>query len=303
MSRLYWVALAATAGVGGRTITRLLQRFGSLEEVLAATPAALQGVPGVGPQTAEAIACVDLPAVEAQLAGWEAAGIRCVTWEDAAYPRVLLRTPDAPPVLFYRGDLLPEDDRAVAIVGTRQPNRRSEALARQMAAELARRGWVIVSGLALGIDMAAHRGALEVGGRTLAVLGSGVQNVYPRRGVALAAQIAASGVVLSEQPPGAGVSRQTLIARNRITSGLCRAVIVVESQADSGSANTARWAWKQGRAVFAVSGLAAGNEALLEQGAEPVLAGGIDWDDLAARLSDVEIRPPVEEEPVQPRLF
>lgn len=300
MSRLHWVALATAAGVGGRTITRLLQHFGSLEEVLAAPPAALRGVPGVGPQTAAAIAAIDLPAVEAQLAGWEAGGVGVVTWEDAGYPRALLRTPDAPPVLFHRGELLPEDDRAVAIVGTRQPSRRGEALARQMASELARHGWVIVSGLAIGIDTAAHRGALEAGGRTLAVLGSGVENVYPRRAVSLAAQVATSGAVLSELQPGAGVSRQTLIARNRITSGLCRAVIVVQSQADSGSVNTARWAWKQGRAVFAV----AGNEALLAQGAEPIPAGGIDWDDLAARLAGVEIRPPViEEEAVQSRLF
>ncbi|HLV43814.1 MAG TPA: DNA-processing protein DprA [Aggregatilineales bacterium] len=301
-ARVHWVALAAAAGVGGRTITRLLQHFGSLEQVFTAGDDRLLAIPGVGQRTAAAIRAVSLTAVEADMARWAAEGIETLTWEDPGYPANLLRSPLAPPVLFVRGELLPADARAVAIVGTRQPGPAEAQLARQMGLEFSRHGWTVVSGLALGIDAAAHRGALEAGGRTLAVLGSGLNCLYPSRHAALAGQIAGQGAVLSELSPEAAVSRQALIARNRITSGLCRAVIVVQSRADSGSANTAKWAWRQGRAVFAMAGEPAGNAALIAAGAEPIAPEGEDWDALSARLEQAEIREPVEE-PSQPRLF
>lgn len=302
--RLYWVALASAGGIGGKTITRLLRHFGSLAEVFGASSDSLCRVPGIGARTAAVIQHIDLPAVEAELAGWSADGLLVLTWADAAYPPNLMRAPHAPPVLFVRGDVLPGDSRAVAIIGTRQPAPQNAALARQMACELAARGWVIVSGLAIGLDTAAHRGALDGGGRTLAVLGSGVQHIYPRRNTKLAEAITEHGAVLSDLHPQAAVSRQSLIARNRITSGLSTAVIVVQSNADSGSVNTAKRAWKQGRAVFAVTGELAGNEALLANGAEPLDPASGDWDALSNRLAAVEIKtPPGGDGSEQMRLF
>ncbi|HEC24075.1 MAG TPA: DNA-protecting protein DprA [Chloroflexi bacterium] len=284
MSTAHWVALATTARVGGKTITCLLAHFGSLEAILSATPEELIRVPRVGPRTAAAIASIDLGATEAEIARLAEQDVRILTWEDAAYPPNLLRCDDAPPVLFLRGELAPAHSQAVAIVGTRQPEERAASLAYRMGYELARRGWTIVSGLAIGVDTAAHRGALAAGGRTLAVLGSGVLNVYPRRNRSLAGAIMGSGVVLAEVHPEAAVSPQNLIARNRITSGLSRAVIVVEAAEDSGSLSTARRARQQGRMVFTVTGGDAGCEELLAAGAEALDPETIDWDALAERL-------------------
>jgi DNA processing protein len=282
--RAAWVALALVGGVGGRTVTRLLRRFGSLEAALAAPQDALLAVPGVGPHTARAIAAADLPAAADALAALAADGVRALTWGDAAYPANLLYTLDAPPVLFVRGALAAADSRAVAVVGTRSPTARSAELAHTLACGLARLGWTVVSGLALGIDAAAHRGALSAGGRTLAALGSGVLSVYPARHADLAAEVAAQGALLCEVHPHARVSRPALIARNRITSGLSRAVIVVQSSEDSGSLNTAHWARKQGRAVFAIVGGGQGGDALIEAGATPLDPDRLDLDALSAQL-------------------
>lgn len=299
MSRLHWVALAATGRIGGRTITRLLAHFGSLEASFDAGRDALMQVPGIGPRLADTLLAIDLPAVAARLSAWQQAGISILTWEDAAYPANLLTLPDAPPVLFVRGAFCEGDARAVAIVGTRQPTAESARLAERLGSELAERSWVIVSGLALGIDAAAHRGALAAGGRTLAVLGSGVDAIYPRSHRRLAEEVAARGALCAEVPPGSTVSRPALIARNRITSGLSRAVIVVQSHADSGSANTARRAIEQGRTVFAVTGGQAGKSVLVTQGTIP-LSPDVDFDVLAARLDDLSAQP---SPPEQPRLL
>jgi DNA processing protein len=299
VSKVHWAALAAWAGIGGRTMTALLQHFGSLEPVFSASE--LVRVRHIGPQTAAAITSLDLPAIEAALAGFASAGVSILTWEDAEYPANLLRSQDAPPVLFVRGALAEDDVRAVAVVGTRSPSASAVMLARTIAAELAVRGWTIVSGLALGIDTAAHRGALEAGGRTLAVLGGGVLNVYPPANAALAEAVMRSGALLCEAHPQAEVNRQSLIARNRITSGLSRAVIVVQSGEDSGSMSTARRAREQGRAVLAVRGGDAGCDSLIAEGAEELRPDDGDWDALSARLNAL---PPSGARPAgQPRLF
>jgi DNA processing protein len=222
-------------------------------------------------------------------------GIQVITWEDADYPPNLLRCDDAPPALFVRGALHSADTRAVAIVGTRTPRPEGARLARQLAFELAQRGWTVVSGLALGIDAAAHQGALDAVGRTLAVLGCGVLRMYPPANLSLAESILKHGAVLSEFHPETGVNAQNLIARNRITSGLSRAVIVVQSGEDSGSMSTARRAWQQRRAVFAVTGGDQGCETLLANGAEPLNPAVLDWDLLSARLEQVEVPSPSEQ--------
>lgn len=300
MSREHWIALTSVPGVGGKTVTRLLRHFGSTAAILAATPAELAAVPRLSDTQAQAIARLSLSHIEERIAGYEAQGIQVVTWEEPAYPGNLLLTSDAPPVLYLRGALQPTDSRAVAIVGTRQPHPDRAALARQLASELARRGWAIVSGLALGIDAAAHQGALSGGGRTLAVLGSGVDSIYPRRHAKLAAQIVEQGAVLAEVAPGTEITRQNLIARNRLTSGLAKAVIVVQSSADSGTANTARRAREQDRSVFVVIG--DGDEQLLAEGNIGLASDAIDVDTLSARLETLEIHRPPDDDPIQPRL-
>lgn len=303
MSSIHWIALAITGRIGGKLITQILAHFGSLEAVFNATPDELQRVHRIGNTIASAIAEIDLSAVEAQCAEFARAGIRIITWEDAVYPANLLRCEDAPPALFVLGDLHAGDSRAVAVVGTRTPRPESQRLAQQLGYELARRGWTVVSGLAMGIDTAAHEGALEADARTLAVLGCGVQQIYPANNLPLADRIAKSGAVLSELHPQFTVSPQSLIARNRITSGLSRAVIVVQSGEDSGSMSTARRAWQQGRTVFAVPGGDQGCEALLAQGAEALEPEDLDWDRLSARLDQVIIGEAPASPPGQLRLF
>ena len=300
MSKAHWVALASVPGVGGKTVTRLLAHFGSVWAIFAASEAELAAVPRLGAEQARAIASLSLEQIEKRMARYEAADIRLITWEEADYPANLLLINDAPPLLTVRGDLLPSDNRAVAIVGTRQPHPESADLARQLAADLAQRGWTVVSGLALGIDAAAHQGALKGGGRTLAVLGSGVDTVYPERHTELAASISESGAVLAEVMPETRVSRQTLLARNRLTSGLSRAVIVVQSNTDSGSAHTARRAMEQGRQVLAITGGEDGH--LLATGAAPLDPDNLDIDELSERLDAVQLQAQPGD-PTQPRLL
>jgi DNA processing protein len=283
--KAHWVALATTARIGGKTITRLLARFGSLEAVLAASTDELIQVPRIGPHTAGAITAIDMRQVEADLVRMARVGIQTVTWEEPAYPANLLACDDAPPVLFVRGAFTEQDKQSVAIVGTRNPSDLGEDLAYQLGYELARREWTVVSGLAIGIDTAAHRGALDAGGRTFAVLGSGLGNIYPQRNREMAWMIAKRGAVMAEVHPSAKVNPQNLVARNRITSGLSKAVIVVEAERDSGSVNTARRAWKQGRRVVTVAHSTAGNDELIAAGAETISREWLDWDAFSFYLS------------------
>lgn len=296
MSKTYWVAFALIGGVGGKTITRLLQHFGSLEAALDASYNDLIRVPNIGTATANAIKQIDLSQIESLCQQWKQSGIHTITWQDGAlYPPNLLLCDDAPPVLFARGTPQASDSRAIAIIGTRTPRPESEELAYRLGSELAAHGWTIVSGLALGIDAAAHQGALDVNGRTVAVLGSGLMRVYPPANHELAHRIAASGVLFSELHPEEKVSPQHLIARNRITSGLSRAVIVVQSGEDSGSMSTARRARQQGRTVFAVLGGDSGCDALLADGAIPVESAGLNFDALHDKLSKLPISTPFNE--------
>jgi DNA processing protein len=291
MSKLHWAALISSARIGGTLATRLLKYFGSLEAVFAADAADLMQVQGIGQNTANAIMQADLTSVQDMLERLTKAGIEAVTWEEPAYPQNLLCIPDAPPVLFIRGELRKEAARAIAIVGTRKPAQEASTLAEGLAFELAQRGWIIVSGLAIGIDTAVHCGALKAGGQTLAVLGSGIQNIYPKRNQSLAESIVDDGALLSEALPEAAVSRQGLIARNRITSGLSRAVFVVQSTEDSGSINTARRARKQGRALYVIDNGIPFHGQLLTLDATALQAGQIDWDKLSDELDKLEVKP------------
>jgi DNA processing protein len=242
-------------------------------------------VPRIGPKLAAAIRTIDLDQTRAAIRAWTADGIAVLLREsvDPGYPSALRTMDDAPPVLFGRGNWSGDgasDSRAIAIVGARQPSLPATQLATELAAELAAHGWTIVSGLAAGIDTAAHTGALEAGGRTVAVLGSGVRVIYPPQNADLAARIMAQGAIFSEQHPDSPPNSPALVARNRLISGLSRAVIVVEAGESSGSLHAARFARAQGRRVFAVESPARGNQRLIGEGAQPMPPDVAVWEPL-----------------------
>jgi DNA processing protein len=247
--------LALVPGVGPLMRQKLLEQFGSAERVLAAGSGELQSVSGVGPTLAKRIvAAREEVDVDAQIELCRKHGIQMLLESHADYPPLLKEIHDPPSVLFVRGTLLPGDALAVAIVGTRHATRYGLKQAAALAASLARSGITVVSGMARGIDSAAHRAALDVGGRTIAVLASGVLEPYPPENVGLAEEIISQGCLISEtaptMPPISGMFPQ----RNRIISGLSVGTIVVEAPDRSGALITARHAWEQNREVFAVPG-------------------------------------------------
>lgn len=279
-----WVALSLIPSLGSRRIAALLDHFGSVEAILEAGEAELRAVPGIGPKLAAAIRAVDLAQTARDIVGWQADGIAILLRGSDGYPAALNGLADAPPVLFWRGPLGQDDSRAVAVVGTRSPRAASRRLAEDLSGALAGQGWTIVSGLAAGIDTAAHRAAVRTGGRTLAVLGCGVRVIYPPENAPLAAHILARGALLSETHPDLPPSGPSLVARNRLISGLCRAVIVIETDEDGGSMYTARFAREQGRTVYAVDSGSSGTTRLIEEGARPLSPAVDTWDWLADDL-------------------
>lgn len=247
--------LALTSGVGPRLRSALLERFGTAQQVLAAAPADLRGVDGIGPKLAQRIAVAhDEIDVEALLQLCREHDISITTSDADRYPKPLLEIPDPPPVLFQQGTLQRCDELAIAIVGSRHATQYGKAQAERLAGSLARMGFTIVSGLARGIDAAAHRGALSAGGRTLAVLGSGLLNIYPSEHRELALEVRQSGALMSENPPHTPPLSGAFPQRNRIITGLSLGVIVVEASLHSGALISARHAMEQGREVFAVPG-------------------------------------------------
>jgi DNA processing protein len=249
------ILLALTPDVGPILRGRLLERFETADCVFTASELDLQSVQGVGPKISSRIINARHEVqLDAQLAIAAEHGLTILLPEWPGYPRSLKEIPDPPGVLFVRGALEPADQMAVAIVGTRRATHYGKQQAERLAAGLARAGLTVVSGMARGIDGAAHRGALAAGGRTIAVLASGVLNPFPPEHIKLAEEIAAHGAVIGEaaptMPPLAGMFPQ----RNRIISGLTMGTIVVEAADRSGALITARHAMEQGREVFAVPG-------------------------------------------------
>ncbi len=283
--RVAWVALSLIPRLGRRTLAHLLDRFGSLEAILDASENELRTVRGIGSQTAAAIRAVDRDHTQAQMAAWEASGIAILLHGQAGYPAALDPLPDAPPVLFQRGTLLPQDDRAIAVVGTRSPTESSRQVARDLARVFAVHGWTVVSGLAAGVDTAAHQGALAAPGRTLAVLGCGVQVVYPPENRALTDRIAAQGALLAEVAPDASPNSPALVARNRLITGLSRAVIVIETGESGGTLHAVRFAREQGRPLYALDHTAAGNRRLIAEGVSPLAPDPDAWEALLAQFT------------------
>jgi DNA processing protein len=262
-----WVALSLVEHIGAKKLRALSAFFnGDLTAALRSDPATLRQIPGIGPKIAASILAVDLSAVNAAIPRWQAQGITLLTLDNPAYPAALRSLDDAPPTLFTLGTW--REARAAAVVGTRSPSPPAVDAARQLGFELAGRGYHVISGLALGIDAAAHLGALaQPGGMTSAVLGSGILNIYPSNNRQLAQAIVQRGALLSEIHPAAKPKPSTLVARNRIISGLCEALIVVETGVDGGAMHAAQRAIDQGRRVYTLESDASGNRALIEAGA------------------------------------
>ncbi|MGJ3244368.1 MAG: DNA-processing protein DprA [Opitutales bacterium] len=255
--RQAYQVLNALPLMGPITLNRLLETFGSPEAVLGAGKQALMRVPDVGPAVAESIvAWRDQVPLEREQARMAQRGIRFITVEDAVYPKPLREIHDPPIGLYALGHDEPLSQPAVAIVGSRKCTYYGLETARKLAAGLARRGYCIVSGLARGIDGAAHEGALEAGGTTVAVLGNGIDIIYPPEHLELYRTISTGGrgLILSEFPLGKKAHRQTFPMRNRVVAGMTLATIVVETDLRGGALITARFAMEQGRLVGAIPG-------------------------------------------------
>ena len=249
------VRLALVSGVGPMIRKALMDHFGSAEAVLAASSSQLRTVPGIGPKLSHAIVSGrDAIDAKAELRICREHDISIIPEADPHYPRLLHEIHDPPAILFVHGDLGPDDAMAIAIVGTRHATNYGLRQAERLAGGLARAGLTVVSGLARGIDAAAHRGALNAGGRTLAILASGVLNIYPPEHKELAEDIRASGAVISENPPHNEPVSGAFPQRNRLITGLSLGVVVVEAAERSGALISARHAMEQGREVFAVPG-------------------------------------------------
>jgi DNA processing protein len=266
------LTLCLVPGVGPRTRRALLEHFASVEQVLSLPADQLRQVPGVGRELSSRIARarneIDTER-EIQLCQQHSVGI--LVEADDRYPRLLKEIPDPPGVLFWSGDWQPADQLAIAIVGTRRATHYGLRQAERLASGLAHAGLTIVSGLARGIDAAAHRAALKAGGRTMAVLGSGVLNVYPPEHAQLADEVRRSGAVISELPPLQKPMSGTFPMRNRLITGLTLGVLVVEAAARSGALISASHAAEQGREVFAVPGPA---DSLASQGCHQLIRDG-----------------------------
>ncbi len=274
--RTYWIGLNLVKGIGAVRFKQLLDFFGSAEIAWQAPQSAWlsAGIPQrVVTNFSQVTQQVDLERVMEKIA---AGNVRVITWSDSDYPRRLKEIDQSPPVLFIRGTINVEDDWAVAVVGTRRVTPYGRQVADEIGRFLAQNGVTVVSGLARGVDAIAHEAALQAGGRTFAVLGSGVDVIYPPEHRKLAAEIIRQGAVISDYPVGTQPDGVNFPPRNRIISGLSLATVVVEAGEKSGALITAEFAVDQGRDVFAVPGsiLAAqsqGTNRLIEQGARPLL--------------------------------
>ncbi len=269
-----WLRLTLIPGIGGETQRKLLAAFGLPEAVFSAGRSALRGV--IGDKSASLLLESDNGEAVAAARAWsESVDHYIVTLADPEYPQALLEIPDPPTLLYVRGRVELLNRPVLAIVGSRNPTPQGIQNAERFAAAFAAAGLVIGSGLALGIDAAAHRGALAADGDTIAFIGTGIDRIYPARNRELALEIGARGAIVSEFPIGTPVSAANFPRRNRLISGIARGVLIVEAATESGSLITARLAGEQGREVFAIPGSihspqSRGCHKLIKQGAKLV---------------------------------
>jgi len=285
------IALSLASGIGPKLQTTLLQQFGAARTVLAQPKEVLLAVNGIGQKTATAIKNPELLDEARQLLReCQSLQVDVLDQKHREYPQRLREICDSPTVLYRKGVLLPQDELAIGIVGSRRCTVYGRRQAERLAASLSRAGFTIVSGLARGIDAAAHRGALKSGGRTLAILASGVKTIYPPEHKDLAEEISQQGALLSEMPlkqrPLPGLFPQ----RNRIISGICLGVIVIEATRSSGALYTARHALEQGREVFALPGPV---DSLASEGCHDLIRDGVtlvrNVDDVLSELGPLPV--------------
>jgi DNA processing protein len=278
--RLWWLALSLVPGVGRISFKRLIDEFGRPEEVFNASLSDLESVQGIKKEAASAIKSFDRDReLDRERALIRENNVNLLTLEDKEYPDQLREIFDPPSLLYVKGQIKKEDEHSVAIVGTRHPTRYGKLTAERLAFELGALGVTVVSGMARGIDTFSHEGALSVGGRSIAVFGSGLDVVYPPENREIMEKIIDNGAIISEFPMGTRPEKQNFPVRNRIISGLSLGTVVVEAASKSGSLITARLALEQGREVFAVPGSIAsdksrGTNNLLKLGAK--LVEGVD---------------------------
>jgi DNA processing protein len=272
----YWLGFSLVPEIGPKRLAQLLNQFGDLASAWTATEGQLNRAELGKTPTANLLQIREKLDLDAEMAKVERTGARLVTLADEEYPPLLKMLPDAPTVLYVRGTLSQTDERGLGIVGTRKATTYGRDAAYHFAKQLAAQGVTIVSGMAHGIDSAAHKGALEGGGRTIAVLGCGVDVIYPSDNKKLAQQIMSSGALISEFPIGMHPEARNFPRRNRVISGLALGVLVVEAPEKSGAMITAGIAADQGREVFAVPGnifnpSSTGTNRLIQDGAKLVM--------------------------------
>jgi len=284
------IAMNRIQGLGAITAKRLVERFGSLAEAFAQSEAELLTVPGIGVEKARLfVGERSLARFEDELEKAGRSGVKLVTWADDEYPALLKEIADPPLVLYVAGSVAALGRPAVAVIGTRHPSVYGRDTARRLGFQLAAAGYAVVSGLAVGIDAEAHTGALQAKGCTVAVLGGALDCLFPRENQALARDMARKGgAVVSEYPFGRQPDRQTFPMRNRIVSGLCKGVVVVEAPLNSGTMITVGQALDQNRAVMAVPGrvdspAAQGCHRLIREGARLVTSA----DEVMEELQDL----------------
>jgi DNA processing protein len=269
----YWIALKSIAGIGNVNFPALVDKFGSLRAIFESPVHHLKETPGISSKTASAIANFkDWDKVKGELELLKKTNVNIITYQDNLYPAKLLNVYDRPPYIYVCGTLN-KDDVNIAIIGSRAASSYGKYTTERISRELALKGVTVVSGMARGIDSAAHRGALTVHGRTIAILGSGLDVIYPPENKKLFADIIQNGAVISEFPLGTPPRSANFPARNRIISGMSYGVVIVEAGEKSGSLITARLALEQGREVFAVPGSidsagSRGTNKLIKQGAK-----------------------------------
>lgn len=294
---LDYLHVVTTPGIGPHMLSRLLAKFRTARGILTASPTELSEVEGVGVTLARRLRSNEAREEAQQIIEFcSAREIRILDPWCAEYPRLLREIPDPPNVLYVRGNLLPADGLSVAMVGTRGASQYGRSQAERFARALARAGLTVVSGLARGVDSAAHHGAMEADGRTIAVLCNGVAEIYPPQNEELAERIIRQGAVISEMPPGTKPKKGMFPQRNRIISGLSLGTIVMEAGERSGSLITARLAGEQGREVFALPGLVTnpnsrGSHKLIRDGAHLIQDPEDVLEALGPLVEDVSISP------------
>lgn len=298
-----YLALNLIPQVGPVRIRRLVQFFGSPERALMAKASEIAQVESFGMSHAEAIAGWESAVhLEAELRKINDRGLTLLTQEDELYPPLLKQIYDAPILLYVWGNLQKRDHQAIGIVGSRHATLYGMNATKKMSYQIAYAGYTVISGLARGIDTAAHEAALAAKGRTVAIIGSGIGKLYPPENQALAERIAQNGAVISEYPVDRMADRQTFPYRNRVVAGWGSGLLVVEAPVKSGSLITAQQAIEQGRTVYAVPGpidkpTSTGCNRLIQQGAKLVMDGGDVLDDLMALFPTAPIAPKVEAPP------